>query len=573
LRPVYCPALFSAERSQMYKRLTLSLAMLAVGAAMLAASGIASTGSAHKQSGPSGSVAKKGGIFKASLFAGIENIDPQRSYYVPESQYEWLTQRPLLNFAHAEGARGYRLLNEGARSYTVSRDGRTYTFQIRRGMRFSNGGAVTAANYKHTLLRILNPNVGSPIASFLTDPASVNIRGAIAYNTTGKGSVSGIVTKGKYTLIIHLLKANALLPTLMAMIETGATPTNFPMKPITAPKSVVSAGKYYVSSYTPDRSISIRRNKFYKPAGAVPTPGNVSGIDYSIGIQQDQALLLTKQAKLDWPADGLSSTAWGPLFAQYGTKGRARALSSTVVDYAVMNMSKGVFTNTNARKAIEYGLNRKSLVKVRGPRAGSPQCSMLTPAIPGYKKCTVYPLAKQDLAKARTLAKGHTGHINYWYTASTLGTQIQHLAASQLNAIGFTNIDTKPFQAGLFTALGKKGNDYDFAIIGWSADFPDPYDYINKLLCGCTIQDVQNNNVSYFNNKTADALMNKAAQLRGAKRFSTYGNLDLQIQKTWAPTAPIDNRNDREFFSSRVDVASIKTSPVYEIDLGKIALK
>jgi ABC-type transport system substrate-binding protein len=557
----------------MYKRLTLSLAMLAVGAAMLAASGIASTGSADKQSASSGSVAKKGGILKASLFAGIENIDPQRSYYVPESQYEWLTQRPLLNFAHAEGARGYRLLNEGAKSYTVSRDGRTYTFHIRAGMRFSNGQPVTAANYKHTLLRILNPGVGSPIASFLTDPASVNIPGAIAYNTTGKGSVSGIRTTGKYTLIIKLIKANALLPTLVAMIETGATPLSFPMKPITSPKSVVSAGAYYVSGYTPDRSISIRRNKFYKPLGAAPYPSNLNGIDYSIGVQQDQALLLTKKGQLDWPADGLASTAWGPLFSQYGTKGRARVFATSVVDYGVMNTSKGVFSNLNARKAVEYGLNRKSLVKIRGPRAGSPQCSMLTPAIPGYKKCNLYPLNKQDLSKARSLASGHTGHINYWYTASTLGTLIQRLGASQLNAIGFNNIDTKPFQSGLFTALGKKGNDYDFAIIGWQADFPDPYDYINKLLCGCTIQDVQNNNVSYFSNKTADNLMNKAAQLRGTKRFSTYGNLDLQIQKTWAPTVPLDNRNDREFFSARVDTNSIATSPVYEIDLGKLALK
>ena len=356
----------------MYKRLTLSLAMLAVGAAMLAASGIASTGSVKKQSASQGSVAKKGGILKVSLFAGIENIDPQRSYYVPESQYEWLTQRPLLNFAHAEGARGYRLLNEGARNYTVSRDGRTYTFHIRKGMRFSNGTAVTAANYKHTLLRILNPNVGSPIASFLTDPASVNIRGALAYNTTGKGSVSGIRTKGRYTLILKLVKGNALLPTLMAMIETGATPLNFPMKPITSPKSVVSAGAYYVSSYTPDRAISIRRNKFYKPAGAVPYPANMNGFDYTIGIQQDQALLLTKKGQLDWPADGLAATAWGPLFAQYGTKGRARVFPTSVVDYVTMNTSKGVFSNINARRAVEYGINRNSLVKIRGPRAGDP---------------------------------------------------------------------------------------------------------------------------------------------------------------------------------------------------------
>jgi peptide/nickel transport system substrate-binding protein len=557
----------------MYKRLTLSLAMLAVGVAMLAASGIASTGSVKKQSAPHGSVAKKGGILKASLFAGIENIDPQRSYYVPEAQYEWLTQRPLLNFAHATGARGYRLLNEGARSYTVSRDGRTYTFHIRKGMRFSNGTPVTAANYKHTFLRILNPGVGSPIASFLTDPSSVNIRGAIGYNTTGKGSVSGLQTKGKYTFIIKLIKGNALLPTLVAMIETGATPLSFPMKPITSPKSVVSAGAYYVSSYTPDRSISIRRNKFYKPAGAAPYPSNVTGFDYTIGIQQDQALLLTKKGQLDWPADGLAATAWGPLFAQYGTKGRARVFSTTVSDYVTMNTSKGVFSNLSARKAVEYGINRKSLVKIRGPRAGSAQCSLLTPAIPGYKRCTAYPLNKQDLTKARALAKGHTGHVNYWYTASTLGTLIQRLGASQLNAIGFTNIDTKPFQSGLFTALGKKGNDYDFAIVGWSADFPDPYDYINKLLSGTTIQDVQNNNTAYFNNPTANKLMDAAARLHGAKRYSTYGNLDNTIMKRWAPIAGIDNRNDREFFSARVDTKSVIQSPIYEIDLGKIALK
>src|SRR5205814_3736854 len=125
------------------------------------------------------------------------------------------------------------------------------------------GQPVTAANYKHTLLRILNPAVGSPIASFLTDPSSVNIVGGIAYNTTGKGSVGGVRTAGKYTLIIKLIKANALLPTLMAMIETGATPLSFPMKPITSPKSVVSAGAYYVSGYTPGPVKSVRRDTIY----------------------------------------------------------------------------------------------------------------------------------------------------------------------------------------------------------------------------------------------------------------------------------------------------------------------
>jgi len=157
---------------------------------------------------------------------------------VPEWQYEWLTARPLLNFAHAIGGRGYRLLNEGAQSYTVSRDGRTYTFHLRHGMKFSNGTTITAANYKHTFLRVLNPAVGSPLASFLTDPVSVNIKGALAYNTTGKGSVSGLVTQGKYTFIIKLVSANALLPTLVALPPTGAEPLNLALKPITSPSSL-----------------------------------------------------------------------------------------------------------------------------------------------------------------------------------------------------------------------------------------------------------------------------------------------------------------------------------------------
>jgi ABC-type transport system substrate-binding protein len=560
----------------MRKRFALSIAMLVVGAAMLAAASVASPGSAGKQSGPQGSTARKGGTLKFTLFAGIENIDPQRSYYVPEWQYEWITGRMLLNFAHATGGRGYRLVNDGAKSYTVSRDGKTYTFTVRRGMKFSDGSRVTANNYKHALMRVLNQAVGSPLASFLTDPASVNIVGAIAYNSGNSSTVSGISTKGPYTLVVKLVAPNPLLPTLLALPPTQAEPGNLPFTPITsvaAGNNLPSAGRYYVYEYVPDRSIKIKKNKFYNAAGAPATPGVVDEFDYTIGVQQDQALLLVKNGQSDWAADGLAASAWGPLFAQYGTKGRARVFATSVVDYVTMNNTKGPFATANVRKAVSHGIGRQSLVDIRGPKAGFAQCSLLTPAIPGYKKCKAYGNTP-NLAKARPLASGHTGdHINYWYTSSTTGTQIMQLVTSQLNAVGFNNIDHKAFTSGLFTALGRRGNDYDIALVGWSADFPDPYDYVNKLLSGETIQDVQNNNTAYFNNPTANKLMNAAARMKGAKRLTTYGALDNKISTTWAPIAGIDNRNDREFFSARIDTKSIIQSPIYEIDLGKMALK
>ena len=554
----------------MHKRLLLSVAMLAIGAAMLAASSFAAPQSSNSPQ------ARRGGILKFSLFAGIENIDPQRSYYVPEWQYEWLTARMLLNFAHATGGRGYRLLNDGASSYTVSKNGKVYTFNIRRGMKLSNGSAIKAANYKHALMRVLNENVGSPLASFLTDPAAVNIVGAIDYNAGRTSTVPGIKQRGPYKLQITLVQPNPLLPTLLALPPTGAIATNLPFSPITSVNSgnpLPAGGRYYVQEYVPDRSIKIRKNPNYRAAGAVPTPGRVDGFDYDIGVQQDQALLLVKSAQLDWAADGLPPSAWGPLFSDAATKGRTRVYSTSVVDYVTMNNSKGVFQNVNARKAVANGIGRNSLVNIRGPRAGFGQCALLTPAIPGYKKCTLYG-NNPNLTKARTLARPFTGQrINYWYTSSTTGTQIKELATAQLRAMGFNNIEHRAFQSGLFTALGRRGNDYDFALVGWAADFPDPYDYVNKLLSGETIQDVQNNNTAYFNNGTANRLMRNAARLKGQKRLTTYGNLDNSIQSRWQPIAPIDNRNDRNFFSTRVDMKTVVNSPIYEIDLGKIGLK
>jgi peptide/nickel transport system substrate-binding protein len=554
----------------MHKRLMLSVAMLAIGAAMLAASSFASPQSSNSPQ------VRRGGILKFSLFAGIENIDPQRSYYVPEWQYEWLTARMLLNFAHKTGGRGYRLLNDGASSYTVSKNGKTYTFNIRRGMKLSNGATIKAANYKHALLRVLHENVGSPLASFLTDPAAVNIVGAIDYNAGRTSTVPGIKQRGPYKLVISLVSPNPLLPTLMALPPTGAIATNLPFSPITSVNSgnpLPAGGRYYVQEYVPDRSIKIRKNPQYRAAGAAPTPGIADGFDYDIGVQQDQALLLVKNGQLDWAADGLPPSAWGPLFSDASTKPRTRVYSTSVVDYVTMNNSKGVFKNLNARKAVANGIGRNALVNIRGPRAGFGQCSLLTPAIPGYKKCRLYG-NNPNVTKARTLARPFTGErINYWYTSSTTGTQIQQLATAQLRAMGFTNIEHRPFSSGLFTALGRRGNDYDFALVGWAADFPDPYDYVNKLLSGETIQDVQNNNTAYFNNGTANRLMRNAAKLKGQKRLTTYGNLDNTIQSRWAPIAPINNRNDREFFSTRIAMNSVVNSPIYQIDLGKMGLK
>jgi peptide/nickel transport system substrate-binding protein len=551
----------------MHKRLLVSIAMSGTGAALLAAASLAS---------PQGSTARSGGILEFSLFAGIENIDPQRSNYTVEWQYEWLTGRMLLTFAHRKGALGYRLVKDGASGYTVSRDGRTYTFRIRPGMKLSDGSRLAAPNYKHALLRILHPDVDSSLASLFTDPATVNIVGASDYNAGRTSTVPGIRTRGPHTLIIELASPSPLLATLLALPPTGGVSTRLPFSAITsvnASNPLPAGGRYYVQEYQPDRRLRIRKNRFYKALGAVPTPGVAAGFDYDIGVQQDQALLLVRNGQLDWAADGLPASAWGPLFDQYGTKGRARVFATSIIDYITLNNSKGLFADVNARKAVAWGIDRSAITRVYGIHGRTPQCSLLTPAIPGYRKCAIYPNTP-DLVRARPLALPYrTARINFWYTSSAAGYPIHQLVTAQLRAIGFDNIHFIPFSSGVFTALGRRGNDYDLAVVGWAAYFPDPYGYVNTLLSGDTIRETRNTNTAYFNDPEANRLMRAATRLTGRKRLEAYGKLDLLIQERWAPLVVLDRRNDRAFFSARIDTKSIVQSPVYELDLGRLALR
>ena len=558
----------------MSKRFLLSIAMLAVGAAMLAAASIASPGASQKRTAPQSHVAKNGGTFRATLQTDIENVDPARSYYVPEWQYEWMTGRMLLSYTHAQGSKGYRLFNDGITKYTVSKDGKTYTFFIRKGMKFSDGKPVTAANFRWAYLRILNPNVQSPIASFFTDPASVNIVGAIDYNAGKSQSVAGLQTKGKYKFIMKLVHSSPLVLSLIALPPTMAQPTGFPMEPITRVpfgnfNQLPSAGRYYVSSRTPNRSVVLKKNKYYKG----PVPGHIAQWNYTAQIEADQAFLLINSGQSDWAADGLAPAVYAGLGQKYGTsKGRFRVIPGSCVSYVSLNTARPTFGNVNARKSINYAIDRNQLVRLGGAYSGVPTDQALTPPIPGYKNVKIYPNAR-NVTKAKSLAKGHTGHINLWHSTSAISIQVSQLITSWLNQVGFTNVDDKAIASGYYTQLGKRGTEYDLARAGWCQDFPDPYDYLNKLLSGETIQDAQNNNLSYFNNAKVNKQLNAAARLSPPKRYKVYGDLDISIMKNYAPWAPYVISNDRDFFSAKVDTKSIKTNPVYELDLAQFALK
>jgi ABC-type transport system substrate-binding protein len=230
----------------MQKKLVPTLAAAVIGAGLLVGAAVAGSAPSAAPAKAGGSEAKRGGTLRINLSTtDFEYLDPALSYEAPGWQVLYMTNLLLLNYPDKPAPEGSRLVPDAATGFPrVSRDGRTYTFTIKPGLRFSDGSAVTAAAFKRAFERAASPDQGSPAIAFMHDVAGADER------NEGKASaVSGVTAKGQ-TLTIRLTRAN---PTFLAEI---AMPFFAAVKPSMAIDrqgiSVYpSAGPYRIASASP----------------------------------------------------------------------------------------------------------------------------------------------------------------------------------------------------------------------------------------------------------------------------------------------------------------------------------
>jgi YVTN family beta-propeller protein len=107
-------------------------------------------------------------------------------------QLNYATCAGLLSYPDRPAPEGTRLVPDVARAMpTVSPDGRTYTFVVRPGFRFSSGAPVTAATFKHTIERTLSPKLGAYASNFMGD-----IVGMPAFHAGRTADLAGVTAHG-----------------------------------------------------------------------------------------------------------------------------------------------------------------------------------------------------------------------------------------------------------------------------------------------------------------------------------------------------------------------------------------
>jgi peptide/nickel transport system substrate-binding protein len=245
----------------MRKRQVLPALLLVVGAAMLAAAfGVGTAGSATKRVAVG--TANKGGTLKVNQAnADFDYVDPQLAYRTDDWDMLFTTSMQLVNFPEKSGAAGSQLYPQAATAFpTVSNDGKTYTFHIRPGLKFSDGSPVTAAAFQRAWERILSPKMGSPLGVNL-DLQHV-VAGGEAFLEGKSQRISGITAKGN-TISFKLVKPNATFVSILSMEWFTAIKPDTPYS-TTGLTSYPAAGPYYIASRDPGRSTVLKRNPYYK---------------------------------------------------------------------------------------------------------------------------------------------------------------------------------------------------------------------------------------------------------------------------------------------------------------------
>lgn len=504
--------------------------------------------------------AKDGGTFRIAVTVGLfQSIDP--AIYGLESRLLRPACAALMSYPDKPLPAGLRLAPELAESYpAVSADRKTYTFTIRRDARFSTGAPVTARDLVHSLERILDPKTRSFNAGAFED-----IVGARELEAGQATTLAGAVAVGR-TLRLRLVAPAADLLTRLSSL--CAVPSTLPPDPEGAKAPLPSPAPYYVSEYVPGDRVLLERNRFYHG----PRPHHVDRI--AADLQADVS------AVGDVAAGKLDSVAATPnlapqlagLVRRYGVnKSRLFIQTDVITQMFLINTSRPPFRNdVQLRKALNFVVDRRALVRVFGPYAAVPTDQYLPPALPGFRDVHIYPLDGPDLAKARALAGGRTrsGSV-VLYTCSDrpdCGAAAQVLKQN-LKAIGLTlRIRQFPFPI-LLQKLGRPSEPFDLAWVGYSSG-GDPRD-IMGIFDGRSIGRPDNQNFSYFDDPKYNRLLARAAGLTGSGRYTAYGAIDVQLARDAAPAIAVLNRTTWAFVSARV--GCVVMNPV--LDLTAVCLK
>ncbi|ACO48180.1 ABC transporter substrate-binding protein [Deinococcus deserti] len=385
-----------------------------------------------------------------------------------------------------------------AQKWTVSSDGRTYTFNLRPNVKFSDGKALTSKDVVYSLKRITDPKTASPRQNDLGKIASIT-----APNATT------VVIKLKEPFAPFLTKVGG---SLMGIMPSGYAEAN------DVNKKPMGSGPFKYAAWVPGDSVTLERNPHYWEAGKpyldkvifkalkddVTRITNVQTgtVDLALSVPQNQVDTLKKSSSIKLVGG-----------------------AGTWYDYLGLNLTKKPFGTLKVRQAISLALNRDVIVRTALFGKGTPiNCGPIPPSHWAYADCKVQ-VANQARAKQLLSEAGFANGFDMTIKVGADYKSQVNIAQSiqaQLKPLKI-NVKVMPMEWGSFLNDFNKKN-FDAVVLGWIGSV-DPDDYLYYQF-----RSGEKFNAQGFSDKTVDQLLDQGRRtVDKAKRREIYRKAQQRI--------------------------------------------
>ena len=565
------------------KRHTLRLAgTAAVAAVALVIAGCGSSGSSTKTNTAPTSSGHKGGTFTILAHSNFGTADPAQNYTLQEWQLLIDTHDGLVTFQKVGGVAGTKIVPDLATSIpTPTNGGKTYTFTIRRGIKFSNGQVMKPSDFVTTFERQFT--VPGP-TSFYS-----GIVGASKCSTKGCNLSKGVVANdSNYTLTINLTAPDPELMDQLALPFAMVVPSSTSLK-LTGNKVPPGTGPYMWKSYNPNTEAVLVRNPFFKVWSAAAQPeGNPNEIVEKYGASVASAVTEVENGQANEVFDG--DTPPADQLAQLNSPQFAKQVhvnALTADYYFALNTQQPPFNNLKARQAINFAANRSAYVKIAGGSSlAQPTCQILPPNFPSYTPDCPYTAGSDftkwtapDLAKAKALVaasgtKGAKVVVNS--TTDEVGKALAEQMVADLNSIGY-KASTQLLSAGIqypFIQNSTNSKKWNVGYSAWFQDYPAPSDFLNVLLgCGTIHKgsDASPNIAAFcdqsINKQMIQAESEEATNPAGAAKIWTQVDHETTAQAPW-----VDMYNPKQIDVLSSNVQGYQWNPQWYILIDQLWL-
>jgi ABC-type transport system substrate-binding protein len=398
-----------------------------------------------------------------------------------------------------------RVIPSLAAGWELSSDSRTWTFVLRKGVKFHNGREVRAEDVKYSLERILNPRVGSP-QSWLFEM----VDGAREYKSGRASSVRGIRVTGPHTVTITLEHPYNPFLSNIAYVGGAIVPREAAERPDFAQRPC-GTGPFRFVEWAKSQRVVLEANPDYFEGRPF-----VDRIEIDLASSGDDYLDLFKAGRLD-------SVAAGAAFMQDPTvKASILQAPSLSVQYIGVNFRKPVMREKRLRQALNYAVDKERIAATYAGRAHVVQ-GPLPVGLFGHD--TTIKGYRHDPATARRLISEMGGLRQPLKLYCRKGREAENRAGLVAEMLRNASIpcDVVAVPSSEFNKE-QVFAQCDIYLMGWIGDTGDPDNFLQPLFSSRSSMDGGNRGV--YKNPDVDRLLEEGQRtISPVRRRAVYKRL------------------------------------------------